>query len=72
MDLNIYCFALSAISHEKKIAKLMVVTVAYWFFASWSLVDYLYAFLLIKLFVSHLLWIKILIDLPEIFRYTLC
>lgn len=72
MDSNIYCFALSAISHEKKIAKLMVVTVAYWFFASWSLVDHLYTFLLIKLFVSHLLWVEVLVDLPKIFCHTLC
>lgn len=72
MDLNIYCFALSAISHEKKIAKLMVVTVTYRFFASWSLVDYLYTFLLIKPFVSYLLRIEILIDFSEIFRNTFC
>lgn len=72
MDLNIYCFALSAISHEKKIAKLMVVPVTNWFFASWSLVDHFYTFLLIKLFVSYLFRIEIFIDLPKIFRYTFC
>jgi len=72
MDLNIYCFALSAISHEKKIARLMVVTVAYWFFTCRSLVDYFYTFLLIKLFVSDFFWVEVLVDLPKIFRYTFC
>lgn len=68
----IYCFALSAISHEKKIAKLMVVTVRNRFFSCGSLVDNLYTFLFIQFFVSHLFWVKVLVDLTEIFRNALC
>ena len=72
MDLNIYCFALSAISHEKKIAKLMVMTVAYRFFPGRSLVNNFYTFLLIKFLVPYLLGIEVFVDFPEIFCHTLC
>lgn len=68
----IYCFALSAISHEKKIAQLMVVTVTRWSFACWSLVDNFYTFLLVQFLVSYFFRVKVLVDFTKVFCNTFC